>query len=487
MARNRASLVAGPVGPTLLRLAGPMSLGLVAVILFNVVDTFWVGRLGARQLAAMSFTFPVVFLLMSIAIGMGIGVTSVVSRVIGEGDSHRVCRLTTHGLILANVLVLVVAVTGLATIQPVFTALGAEPEMIALIRHYMVPWYLGMGFVVIPMVGNAAIRATGDTRTPSLIMVIAGLGNMILDPLLIFGIGPFPRLELRGAAIATLIAYAITFFAAVWILWKREHMLEFVRPRFAEVIDSWRRILYVAVPAGATQMLLPIGAGILTRIVASYGPDAVAAFGVGTRIESLSMIGPMALAVSVTPFVGQNLGAKNCDRVKAGLRFAVLVCVTYGAIVAGLLAVFAHVLASIFTVDAGILSLIKRYLYTIPVSYGLLGAMFSVNATFNAANHPLRATLVIAVRLFGLAVPLALLGAAFAGLQGLFAGVAVANIAVGVLALLLGRRFVRIVEAKIVPDSRPESAVPQSEAPRSETPQRNFSKAERQEYPVDGR
>ena len=259
MSTKRADLLNDPVGPTLLRLAGPMALGFIAVILFSVVDTFWVGRLGSRELAAMSFTFPVIFLVMSIAVGMGVGMTSVVSRAIGRGDTGRVCRFTTDGLLLANTLVVLVAAAGLSTIGPVFETLGASPDIVTLIRRYMVPWYMGIGFIVIPIVGNAAIRATGDTKTPSLIMMIAGGVNMVLDPLLIFGVGPFPRLELQGAAIATVIAYAITFIAAFVILWKRERMLEFARPTIRDLLDSWRQILYIAVPAAGTQMPCALG------------------------------------------------------------------------------------------------------------------------------------------------------------------------------------------------------------------------------------
>ncbi len=450
MTTNRVNLLEDPVGRTLLRLAGPMSLGFVAVILFSVVDTFWVGRLGSRELAAMSFTFPVVFLIMSISIGIGVGVTAVVSRAIGSGDTRRVRRFTSDGLLLANTLVVMVAIVGLVTIRPVFGVLGASPDMIALIGQYMVPWYIGVGFIVIPIVGNSAIRATGDTKTPSLIMIIAGGVNLVLDPLLIFGLGPFPRLELQGAAIATVIAYTITFIAAFVILWKRERMLDFSRPPFGEVIESWRGILYVGVPAAATQMLVPLATAILTRIVANFGPQAVAAFGVGTRIESLSMVGPMALAASVTPFVGQNLGARNYGRVRAGLRFGVVSSLVYGAAAAGVLALLARPLASIFANEGAVTDMISWYLYIIPASYGLFGAMFAVNATFNAADHPLRAAFVIVVRLFVLAIPLALAGSALGGLPGLFAGIAAANMVVGILAILMARHYLRGVEERIV-------------------------------------
>lgn len=447
--KSRINLLDGLVGRTLLRLAGPMVLGLVAVILFNVVDTFWVGRLGAHELAAMSFTFPVVFLLMSLSVGMGVGVTAAVSPLIGKGDIQRVCRLTTDGLIFANTLVLILAVTGLLTIAPVFRSLGASAEMIRLIRSYIAPWYLGIGFIVIPIVGNAAIRATGDTKTPSMVMIIAGGVNMVLDPLLIFGPGPFPRLELQGAAIATVISYAITFFASLWILWKRERMLDFSRPQTRDVFNSWSRILYVGLPAAGTQMLVPLGAGIITRITSWFGPEAVAAFGVGSRIESLAMIPAMALASSLTPFVGQNLGARKSERVRTALHFAKRAVLLYGAAVAGVLALMAWPLASLFSVDATVVDIARWYLYTVPVSYGFLGLMFALNSTFNAARQPMKSAFLIAMRLFVFAVPLGLAGAVLFGIRGLFLGISAANVLVGVLAVLLGRRLLRTVQERV--------------------------------------
>ncbi len=219
----------------------------MAIILFNFVDTIFVGRLGTKHLAAMSFTFPVVFTIQSLALGLSVGTTSVISRAIGAGDHEDVRRLTTHALVLSVSLVTILALTGLFTIDPLFTLLGATPEILPLIRQYMVPWYFGVGFVVVPMVGNGAIRATGDTKTPSYVMMVAGLANVILDPLLIFGIGPFPRMELQGAAIATVIARALTFIAAIWVLRYREKILEFTVHGMAVILDSWKRILHIGI------------------------------------------------------------------------------------------------------------------------------------------------------------------------------------------------------------------------------------------------
>ena len=202
-----------------------MAFGIAAIILFTVVDTFYVGRLGAEQLAAMGFTFPISYIVMSIAMGLSVGTSSTIARAIGEGHQLRVQRLATDGLGLAFVIVTCFSLIGLTNLNTIFSMIGAKGEILELISDYMIPWCLGVGLLVIPMVGNGAIRATGDTKTPATIMVIAGIVNIVLDPFLIFGIGPFPRLELQGAALATVVSWGVTFTASLWILGKREGMI----------------------------------------------------------------------------------------------------------------------------------------------------------------------------------------------------------------------------------------------------------------------
>ena len=167
---RKPKLVEGPVGKTLISLAIPMAFGIAAIVLFNIVDTFYVGRLGAKPLAAMGFTFPVTFIVMSIAMGLSVGASSTISRAIGEGYQEKVQRLTTDGLGLAVLIVTFFALIGLTTLKTIFSLMGADEETLKLISDYMVPWFLGVGLLVIPMVGNGAIRATGDTKTPALIM-----------------------------------------------------------------------------------------------------------------------------------------------------------------------------------------------------------------------------------------------------------------------------------------------------------------------------
>ncbi|GAH14310.1 unnamed protein product, partial [marine sediment metagenome] len=151
--QKNAQLTDGPVGKILIRLTIPMVIGIVSMVAFNLVDTFFVSRLGTLELAAMSFTFPVVLVVHSLAMGLGIGTSAVLSRAIGEGYHHKVQRLATDGLILSVLIVATFVIAGMATIEPLFRMLGANEKIIPLIKEYMRIWYIGVPFVIIPMVG----------------------------------------------------------------------------------------------------------------------------------------------------------------------------------------------------------------------------------------------------------------------------------------------------------------------------------------------
>ncbi len=419
-----------------------MVFGLVGIHAFNLVDTFFVGRLGVRELAAMSFTFPVVFVVGGLSLGLGLGASAAISRAIGQGDWHRVRRLTTDSLTLSVLIVALFVVAGLLTIDPVFRLLGATDDLLPLIRQYMRIWYPGMIFVVVPMVGNNAIRATGDTKTPSLIMVIAALANTGLDPLFIFGIGPFPRLELAGAALATVIGRSITFTVALWVLARRERMLTFEFPGLRAVWESWRRVLYVGLPSALTNVVVPIGIGVITRIVSSYGAAAVAGFGVASRIEIFGLTVVMALRSVIAPFVGQNWGARKFSRLARGIKLSHAFAMGWGAFLLVALAAFARPLASVFNPTPEVVATTALYLWIVPVSYGLRGVHFVATAALSVLHRPIDAAALTILQFFVLYVPLALLGSRILGLRGIFGAASVANLVAGALAYLWLRRIV---------------------------------------------
>lgn len=426
----------------------PMVFGVVGIVAFNLVDTFFVGRLGTDELSALSFTFPVVLVISSLAHGLGIGASAVISRAIGQGDHHRVKRLTTDSLLLSMLLVALFAVIGFFTIDGVFTLLGASSETIALISEYMRIWYMGMVFVVVPMVGNNAIRATGDTRTPAVIMLVAVACNFILDPLLIFGIGPFPRLGLRGAATATVISRATTFIVALFVLHFRDRMLSFALPRFRQIMDSWKKVLYIGLPNAATRIMLPLSIAVITRIVSSYGNEAVAGYGVSQRVEFFALTVLMALRSVIAPFVGQNLGAGRFDRLKRGMALSERFSLLWGVGLLFVLVMFARPIAEIFNKDPRVISTTVYYLRIVSIGYGFQGIVFITTAAINVMNRPLHAAALNIVQMFVVYIPLAYTGSVLLGIPGVFSALAFVYILGGVASHFLCRHIVLLEEKK---------------------------------------
>jgi putative MATE family efflux protein len=329
-------------------------------------------------------------------------------------------------------------VSGLSylNLHSIFKLIGASDESFPLIEEYMIPWLIGVVFVVIPIVGNIAIRATGDTKTPSIIIVIAAMVNAVLDPILIFGYGPFPEMGIKGAAFATVISYISIMIASLWVLGKREQMLTTDWPGIAEILSSWKALLYIGIPAMLTQLLFPVSNAVLTRIAADLGEATVAAFGVGTRIESLAMIGPMALSSVIIPFIGQNYGANNFDRIKTASRFTHRFALIWGGTTWVFLALISAVIAWAFTDDPEIQALIKQYFWIVPFGFGFHGISQLISASCNALHRPFHSTAINIMRLFIFLIPLVYLGSQFWGTTGFFIGIALGNLGTCAIAWL---------------------------------------------------
>jgi putative MATE family efflux protein len=443
MKPGSARFTDGPVERALARTTLQMLLGILAMVAFNLVDTFFVGQLGKAELAAMAFTFPVVTVFGGLALGLGQGASAVISRALGVGDRDQVRRLTTDALLLSVVVVTVLVVVGLATVEPLFRAMGASDELLPLIEQYMRIWYVGMPFVVIPMVGNNAIRATGDARTPAMIMLVVVLVNAVLDPLLIFGLGPFPRMELAGAALTTVFARAAALAASMWVLTVRDRLVTSRLASFALTLSSWRRILWIGLPDAGTRMVLPVGAGVVTRLVAGFGKEAVAAFGVASRLDIFALAMVMALCSMLGPFVGQNHGAGLNARVRRGVRSSQLFAISWGVLGLVVLWLGAPLIAGLFSEDPLVVAHTVRYLRIVPFGYGLVGVLMVSNTTLNVLERPLHASGLTLLQMFGLYVPLAVIGGRWLGLQGIFGAALVANGVTGVAAYLVLRRVMR--------------------------------------------
>ena len=431
---EKAKLTRGGIVNNMLHLATPMLVGIAGIVAFNLVDTFFVGRLGTDALAAMSFTFPVIMVINSIALGLGIGTTSVISRMIGIEDRSNVRRITTDTLVLGVLIASVFIVIGFLTMKPLFTALGAKGNVLKLVISYMSVWYLGAGFVFIPMIGNSAIRGTGDTKTPSIIMLIAISLNALLDPLLIFGLGFIPALGIKGAAIATISSRFFTMLAAFFVLIKREKLIEISRPGVSEVISSWKKVLYIGIPASATNLIIPVSMGIITRLISGYGTVAVAGFGVAIRIEMFALSVIHALSSGMVPFVGQNFGANRMDRVIKSIKYSHIFSMIYGLFSFGIFLLAANMIAGIFDNNPDVINTTTLYLHIVSISFGFYGIMLISSSSFNAINKPYPAIMIAFLRMFIIYIPLAFIGSRLFGIKGIFLSAALSNFIAGTVA-----------------------------------------------------
>ncbi len=436
---DKHGLLSDPIPDALIRLAVPMLFGMIAILMFNLVDTFFISLLGTNALAAVSFTFPVTFGLNCITMGMSVGISTSIGRLLGSGDTQSAARLTTHGLLLAVILMMLGSSLGFFTIDPLFTLMGASPDLLPIIHEYMTVWYIAIPLLVIPMTGNSAIRATGDAKSPAKIMIMAGLINGILDPLLIFGYGPFPELGVKGAAISSGISWAVALTASLYLLHRREKLLTV--PVFRKLKADWQQILQIGAPAGLSNALNPLSSALLMTLLAAQGTASVAAFGAAMRIESILVIGMMALGSSLMPFMAQNLGANQPERAFKALFTAMRFAILFQLLIFIAMVPLSMPLASLFSQDTTVQAQLWHYLLVVPASYGLQAVCMLLISALNALHKTVNALIWNLLRLFGFMLPSAWIGSLYYGTEGLFIGIAFANIIGGLGAYLYARRL----------------------------------------------
>lgn len=316
----------GPVQATLLGLSVPMVLAMFLVTGFGLVDMLYLGRYSREAMAAVSLAFPVSYLIHSLAGALGQGATSLTSRLLGAEDDARVHNLLWHMLIAVAAFVLLLSPLGLLFAEAVLSRMGADPAVTADAVVYVRIVYATSVFSLLPMVVNSLFRGEGDTVFPFKVMALALGLNVVLDPLLIFGVGPFPELGVAGAAYTTSASFAV---AAVMVL--RELRNPERRVRYDRSAWRWdptllRHLGSVSAPAFVANLAMPVSTYVITDLLTEYGTDAIAAFGAGTRLLSFVFLPTLGLSMSMMIVVGQNHGAGRRDRVREAtlltLRYA---------------------------------------------------------------------------------------------------------------------------------------------------------------------
>lgn len=458
MSTHSKSLSEGPIWRALARVSAPMSFGIFAVLSVGLADAYFLGQIGETELAAVGYIYPVTTAVTSLAIGLSAGANASLSQAIGHGDSDAdVNRLALHSIGLGLLVSVIGALIFWVSAASLFSAMGAGEDVSSSIASYLPWWTLSFPFLVVMMILNAGFRAHGDGTTSAVIMVLVAVINVALDPLLIYGWGPIPAMEVGGAALATAIARTVITVAALIYAFKTG-ILGWCGEPLSGVWNSVKEITNVGLPAAFSNAINPAAMAAVTAAVATLGETAVAGFGAATRVQSLALVPLLAFSAGIGPVVGQNWGAERKDRVDGAMRLIFGFCVIYGTAAALVLTLAGPWIAGQIASDEAAADFTRLYLQFVSWTFFGYGILVTANAAMNARSKPLWSMGLSLARIFLIYLPFAWIGVWLFGFAGILAAAMMANVFV-VWGALVASRATRLITTEVRVVSKPAAAV----------------------------
>ncbi len=436
------ALVNEPLPLTIRRIALPAIAANLLMTTFHTVDTFWIGRyLGADSLAAVTGSVFWIWLVISIGEMVSIGVDAIAARRHGERRPREAAHSVGDGVVFGFSLGLAIAVASPFLLTSLFVMMRTGADVTVIGEHYLGMYLLGMPFIFAFFAVDAAFRAAGDTRTPLYILLVTTVAGLLLDPLLILGAGPVPAMGVRGAALATLVPRGVACVLGVWLLHRRA-MITFAVPRPA----VWAQIARIGAPAATTGVVFSFIYVLLTRTTTQFGTPALAALGLGFRIEGIVYVVSVGAGAAVAAIVGQSLGAGDTERARKAGWSAVRLVSVVGAMMALVAMLIPEQLAALFTTDAAVIAEAGRYLRIAAFSQLFLGAEVVLESAMGGAGWTLPPMLG-STAITALRIPVGAWAAAQFGTTGLWWTLALTAAARGVLmaALWGSGRWRRVV------------------------------------------
>lgn len=429
---NKGDLTNGSVRSHLIRLTIPMVWGILSIIAVQLADTYFIALLGdTNVLAGVSLTFPVTMIITHIVFGINIAMSSVIARLLGEKKREETRIVVLHGIIMAFIVSGMIALGTFLALEPLFNLLGADETTFPIIQQYMPIWLIASVILSVPVNGNSAIRASGDSLIPALVMTSSAVVNFILDPILIFGWFGAPAMGVTGAAIATLIAYTTCLSFGLYFLISKKNLVATDGLHLDKFKTSMKRLTPIAIPAGIANIIGPGVNAVIMALLAGYGNEAVAAMGIVTRVEAFALIIVISLSLGMSPIVGQNWGAKNYKRVHETINLAIGFNFVWSFLVAAIMGIFATQIAGFFTDDQTVIDYTKLFFWIVPVSYAFGNLVFGWSSAFNAMGLPKKAFIMIIVKSLIITIPAVFLGSHLYGVTGIFAALAISNFLAG--------------------------------------------------------
>jgi putative MATE family efflux protein len=433
---NDNNLTSGPILPKIVSLAGPLMIIAILQTTQSLIDMFWVGRLGASSIAAVAMSGTIIMVLFTIIMGISTGTLALVARYVGAKDREKANAVATQSIYLAITMSSLMVAIGLMFTQRLFLLLGASQEVLEAGVGYLKILLMGGITMFLLFLGNSILRGAGDTVTPMKLMVLANLINIVLDPIFIFGLG-VPRMNTSGAAVATVISQAVSALLILWILSNGRYI---VHIRINELKIRWeiiKAILKIGLPSSLQMFFRSLMGIVLMGIVATFGTLAVAAYGVGMRLQMVVLMPAFALGGSAATLVGQNLGASLPVRAKRCAWAATIFDLIIMAIIAIVFFLFASQIIGLFNKNPRVISLGVQYLRITTPFYIFVAFGIVLNRALAGAGETFVPMIITLLTLWGFQIPMALFLSkrTHLGLTGIWMAIALAFVLNGLLIL----------------------------------------------------
>ncbi|WP_302082231.1 MATE family efflux transporter [Salinibaculum rarum] len=433
-------LTEGSIGWPLFYLSLPIVVTNLLQTAYNLADTFWLGQYSTEALAAISFAFPMVFLLISLGMGLSVAGSVLVAQYTGAGETENAEYAASQTVTFALLGSLLLGGVGYFLVDDFLAFLGADPSILPLAASYMQVVSLGLMFMFGFFVFISLMRGYGDTITPMLVMLGTVVLNIVLDPFLIFGWGPFPELGIEGAAFATVFSRGLAMLVGLAIMLGSTRGISINVPDLRPDLTYLRKLLRIGLPASVEGTGRALSVNLLLFIVAGFPNAVIAAFGVGIRVFSVIFLPAIAVGRGVETLSGQNIGAGNEDRASRTNNFAAVAMFAVLSAAAVVIWFTAADIIAVFTDDPAVIPVGAAFLKTVAPTFGFTGVMRAYSGGFRGAGKTLTAAAIAIFTQAVVRLPLAWVGAERFGTDGLFAAFVVSNIVGGIIAFLWFRR-----------------------------------------------
>lgn len=429
----------GPIGPALVRFAIPVMLGNLLQTGYQLTDAFWVGRLGAAAVAAVSLNMPVMFLVIAAGAGLGIAGATLCARYAGAGDQAMVNHVAAQTMMMVAVISLVFAAGGYVVAPHLLRWFGVAPDVYANALSFMRVSFAGVIFVFLYAMFQALMRGIGQMRAPLIILVCMVVLNFVLDPLFIYGAGPLPPMGVVGAALATLLTQGLAALTGIVLLFRGRSGISLSWRNLWPDLSYIKRAFLLGLPGSIELSARGLGPMATSFLVAGFGTQTLAAYGVGANVLQFITVPAMALSMSVSTLVGQNLGAGHVARAERATVIGIQIGLALLTLVGICVFIFAPAVAAFFVPsDAGVIAEAAHFIRIMCLSWGGIGVQLCIVSAFRASGNMIPAMLIALVSQCVFQLPLAYVLAKMTPLHtdGIWWSFPIANIATAIVAAL---------------------------------------------------